>query len=168
MHICRNRGKFSNYYRFRKRLYGLAEIPAILEKKIDQTLENKHPAWLNDITVVTKDSNEQHKKELIVVLTRLGNPGYTLSENKFEYSKTEIEWIGHKLDQNGISPLQDKLMARKDLRQPNNEKEVKSILGAIQYLSKYIDNISAQTDSLRHLLLKKDTEWVWTEEHASV
>ena len=55
-------------------------------------------------------------------------------------------------------------MAIKDLKQPNNEKELKSFLGAIQYLSKYIDNLSAQTDSLRQLL-KKDTEWVWTEEH---
>ena len=31
-------------------------------------------------------------------------------------------------------------------------------------MSKHIDNLSAQTDSLRQLL-KKDTEWLWTEEH---
>ena len=74
------------------------------------------------------------------------------------------EWIGHKIDQNGIRPLQDKLMAIKNLEQPNNEKELKSFLGAIQYLSKYIDNLSAQTDSLRQLL-KKDKDWLWTEEH---
>ena len=55
-------------------------------------------------------------------------------------------------------------MAIKNLKQPNNEKELKSFLGAIQYLSKYIDNLSAQTDSLRQLL-KKDKDWVWTEEH---
>ena len=52
-------------------------------------------------------------------------------------------------------------MAIKDLKQPNNEKEH---VFCIQYLSKYIDNLSAQTDSLRQLL-KKDTEWIWTEEH---
>ena len=80
------------------------------------------------------------------------------------FSKKEIEWIGYKIDQNGIRPLQDKLMAIKDLKQPNNEKELKSFLGAIQYLSKYINNLSAQTDSLRQLL-KKDTEWACTEEH---
>ena len=55
-------------------------------------------------------------------------------------------------------------MAIKELKQPNNEKDLKSLLGAIQYLSKYIDNLSAQTDSLRQLL-EKDTEWIWTEEH---
>ena len=54
-------------------------------------------------------------------------------------------------------------MAIKDLKRPNNEKNFKSFFGAIQYLSKYIDNLSAQTDSLRHLL-KKDNKWLWTEE----
>ena len=57
-------------------------------------------------------------------------------------------------------------MAIKNLKQPNNEKDLKSFLGAIQYLSKYIDNLSAQTDSLRQLL-KKDNEWIWTEEHTA-
>ena len=30
--------------------------------KIDQMLENKHPAWLDDIIIVTKSLKEQHKK----------------------------------------------------------------------------------------------------------
>ena len=55
-------------------------------------------------------------------------------------------------------------MAIKDLKQPNNEKELKLFLGAIQYLSKFINNLSAQTDSLRQLL-KKEIEWIWTDEH---
>ena len=98
-------------------------------------MDNKHPAWLDDIIVVTKGSKEEHKKELIDVLTRLEKTGYRLSENKSEFFKTEIEWIGHKIDQAGIRPLQDKLLAIKELKQPKNEKELKSFLGAIQYLS---------------------------------
>ena len=157
-------GNFTGFYRSLKGFYGLADIPTIFQEKIHQTLEKKHPAWLDDIIVVPKGSKEQHKKELTDVLTRLENAGYRLSEGKSEFFKTEIEWIGHKIDQNGIRPLQDKLLAMKNLKQPNNEKELKSFLGAIQYLSLYIDNLSAQTDSLRQLL-KKDTEWLWTEKH---
>ena len=55
-------------------------------------------------------------------------------------------------------------MAIKELKQPKNEKELKSFLGGIQYLSKYIDNLSAQTDGLRQLL-KTDNESIWTDEH---
>ena len=125
-----------------------ADKPTIFQEKIDQTLENKHPAWLDDIIVVTKGSKEEHMKELIDVLTKLENARYRLSETKSEFLKTEIEWIGHRIDQAGIRPLQDKLLAIKELKQPNNEKELKSFLGAIKYLSEYIDNLYAQTDSL--------------------
>ena len=42
---------------------------------------------------------------------------------------------------------------------------MKSFLGAIQYLSKYIENLSAQTDLLRQLLKKKNN-WNWSTEHS--
>ena len=55
-------------------------------------------------------------------------------------------------------------MAIEELKQPKNEKELKSFLGAIQYLSNYTNYLSAQTDGLRQLL-KKDNEWIWTDKH---
>ena len=37
-------GNFTGYFRFLKSFYGLTDIPTIFQEKIDQTLENKHPA----------------------------------------------------------------------------------------------------------------------------
>ena len=105
--------------------------------------------------MVTKRTKEQHKRELIDVLTKLENAGYRLSENKTGFFKSEKEWVGQKIDQNEIRPLQDKLNAIQKLKEPKNEKELKSFLRANQYLSKYIENLSAQTDLLRQLLKKK-------------
>ena len=51
--------------------------------------------------------------ELNDLLTKLENAEYRLSSSKSEVFKTGIEWIGHKNDQNGIRPLQDKLLAIK-------------------------------------------------------
>ena len=157
-------GDFTGYYRFLKGFYVLADIPTFFQEKSDQILEKKHPAWLDDIIVVTKGSKQKHMEELIDMLTKLENAGYRLSGSKSKLFKTEIEWIGHKIDQNGIRPLQDKLLAIKELKEPKNEKELKSILGAIQYLSNYIENLSARTDILRQLL-KQDNDWNWTTEH---
>ena len=55
-------GEFTGYYRFLKRFYGLADIPTIFQKRIDKTLEFKHPAWLDDIIIVTKGSGENTKR----------------------------------------------------------------------------------------------------------
>ena len=123
-------GNFTGYYRFLKGFYGLADLPTIFQEKIDQTLENKHPAWLDDIIVVTKGSKEQHKKELIDVSTRLENAGYKLCKNNPDFFKMEIEWIGHKIDQNGIRPLQDKLMAIKELKRPKQRKRAQIFFGS--------------------------------------
>ena len=156
-------GTFTSLYRFLKGSYGLADIPTGFQEKVDHTSENKHPAWLDDLKVVTKSPKQKHMDELVDVLTKLENASYRLSESKSELFKTEIEWVDHTTDQNGIRPLQDKLLAIKELKKPENEKELKPFSAALLYLSKYIENPSAQTDILRQLL-KKDTECKKTEE----
>ena len=56
--------------------------------------------------------------ELMDILSMLEITDYRLSEGKSELYKTEIEWIGHQVDQKGIRPLQDELFAIKDLKEP--------------------------------------------------
>ena len=146
-----------------KGFYGLADIPTDFQENIDNTLQNKHP-WLDDILIVTKGSKEKHKAELMEILEILEREGYGLRKKKTELFRNENEWIGHKITQDGIRPIQDKLEAIKRLEIPKTEKELKSFLGAIQYLSKYIENLSAQTDFLRQLL-KKSNDWKWTQQH---
>ena len=81
-------------------------------------------------------------------MKKLEEPGYRLKQKKCEFfKKSRIDWT-----QNRIRPLQDKLEAITKIEIPKNKKELKSFLGAIQYLSKYIENLSAQTDILRKLL----------------
>ena len=155
-------GTFTGYMRFLKGFYGLADLQTVSKKKSTKHWIKKHPAWLDDIIVVTKGSKQNHMDELLDVLTKLENVGYRLSENKSELFKAEIEWIGHKINQNGNRLLQGKLVAIKELKKPENEKELKSFLGAIMYLLKYIETLSAQTDISRQLL-KEDKAWIWTD-----
>ena len=107
---------FTSYNRFLKGFYGLADMPTMFQEQTDKTLEIKHPACLDCILVVSKGTKEQHKRELIDVLTKVENAGYRLSENKIEFFISEKEWVGHKIDQNGIRPLQDKLKAIQELK----------------------------------------------------
>lgn len=46
---------------------------------------------------------------------------------------------------------------------PENLVELQRFLGMVQYLTKFINNMSEVTQPLRELL-KIDTEWVWTEQ----
>ena len=128
-------GDFTGYYRFLKGFYGLAEIPTIFQERIGTTLEHKHLAWLDDIILVSNGNLEKHEAEVRETMTKLEKAGYRLNPKKCELFQKEIERVGHKIDHQGLRPLQDKLDAMTKIDIPKNKQELKSILGAIQYLS---------------------------------
>ena len=74
-------GNFTGYFRFLKEFYGISDIPTIFQEKINQTLESKHPAWLDDMILVKKGSKQKQMDELIDVLTKMENADYGLSES---------------------------------------------------------------------------------------
>ena len=149
--------------------YGLSDIPTVFQEHIDSVLEFKTPVWLDDIICVTNGDIEDHEKELREVLSKLQDAGYRASEKKLlekektELFKKELTWLGYYISQNGVKPIKDKTEAITKLEAPKNVKELKSILGSIQHLSKFINNLSKKTDEMRKLL-RKDTKWEWTPE----
>ena len=153
-------GKFSGYYRFKKGFYGLADIPTIFQEKIDRTLEYCTPAWLDDIIVVTRGDRKEHEKKLFDVLKKLEDAGYRASERKSEFFLKSTKWLGHEIDETGIKPNKEKVKAILQLKHPENQKQLKSFLGAKQYLAKFLPRLSEKTDRLRKLL-KKDSVWNW-------
>ena len=153
-------GKFSGYYRFKKGFYGLADIPTIFQEKIDRTLEYSTPAWLDDIIVVTRGDRTEHEKKLFDVLRKLQDAGYRASERKSEFFLNKTKWLGHEIDETGIKPNTEKVKAILDLKSPENQKQLKSFLGAIPYLAKFIPRLSERTERLRRLL-KKESKWNW-------
>ena len=126
--------KFSGYHRFKKGFYGLADIPTIFQEKIDRTLGYCTPAWLDDIIVVTRGNKQDHEKKLFEILNKLEKAGYRASKKKSEFFMNRTKWLGHEIDENGIKPNEEKVEAILKLKPSENTKELKSFLGAIQYI----------------------------------
>ena len=154
--------KINGFYRFRKAFYGPADIPTIFQEKIDRTLGHETPVWLDDITVVTRGTKEEHTQKLESVLTKLENEGYKASKKKSKFYLKQTIWLRQPFAQDGIRPNKEKTEAINKLNPPTNTKTFKSFLGAIQYFAKFIPNLSEKTDNMTQLL-KKNTNWEWTE-----
>ena len=73
-------GKVTGFYRFLKGFYGLAELPAIFQEKIDRTLKYKTPVWLDDIIIVTRGNKTDHIKQVEETLQELQDAGYRAGE----------------------------------------------------------------------------------------
>ena len=137
--------EFTGNYRFLQGFHGLADIPTIFQERIDTTLEHKNPTWLHDILIITKGNKEKHEAEMSETMTKLEKAGYRLNRKKWEFFKKESQWVGHKTDQPGIRPLQDKLDAITKINIPKNGKELKSLPWTGKNWNRYntyIENLS--------------------------
>ena len=72
--------------------------------------------------------------------------------------------MGHKVTATGTYPDDRKVEVIKNMPFPKNKKELHRFLGIMNYLEKFVPNLSKNTENLRKLL-EKDTEWYFDENH---
>ena len=159
-------GEKTGTYRFITGFYGLTDMPAAFPKVMDYTLvglQNTY-CFLDDIIVVSRGSKDDHLKLVYKCLKKLDEDNLRINLPKCHFAKTEIEWFGHKFSQSGIAPLESKTAAIPSIPAPKNLKQLRSFLGSVHYLGKFIPNLSQLCHPLRPLL-KKNTKFFWNAEH---
>ena len=153
-------------YRFITGFYGLTDMPAAFQKVMDYTLVGLQntPCFLDDIIIVSRGSKEEHLKLVYKCLEKLDEDNSRINLSKCHFAKTEFEWLGHKFTQSRIAPLESKTAAILSLSASKNLKQLRSFLGSVHFLGKFIPNLSQLCHPLRPLL-KKKTKFVWIDEH---
>ena len=74
---------------------------------------------------------------------------------------TELPYIGHILTSEGVQPDPKQMCAIRNMEAPRNSEEVRRFLGHVNYMAKFIPNLSAESESLRRLLYLPDKEFCW-------
>ena len=104
--------------------------------------------------------NEKLRK----ILKKLDENNLRLKWEKCKLAQEKIEWLGYDISAEGITPQNEKVQAITKKLQPKNLKELRSYLGAVNQLIKFIPNLAQITHGFRDLL-KKEGEYNWNEEH---
>ena len=68
------------------------------------------------------------------------------------------------MTKDGISPVTTKVQAITEKLRPENLKELRSFLGAVNQFNKFIPDLASICFPFRSIL-KKDATWKWTPEH---
>ncbi|KAI5726039.1 hypothetical protein M8J77_023179 [Diaphorina citri] len=94
------------------------------------------------------------------VMERLRQHGVTLNGEKSVFYQTSVDYLGHTISPHGIKPTKERIEAILKLDVPRNQKELRSYLGVIGFILKYIP---CSHDLLKPMydLLKGDSEWFW-------
>ncbi|CAC5366629.1 unnamed protein product [Mytilus coruscus] len=106
-------------------------------------------------------NTEEHNKAFREVLKRAKDFGITLNRDKCEFGVNELEFYGYKSTKDGLKPTHEKVSAVKEAKEA-----VRSFLGMIGYLSKFIPRYTLLTGLLRKLT-HKDTQFRWGHEENS-
>lgn len=155
------------YYRYKRLMFGMTIASEVFQRHIERALKGlKGVKVFIDDMLVYGSTKDEHDQRLKAVLERLNACGLTINEAKCEFGKSMVKFMGHELSENGILPTNDKVSAIQNFRRPQTHTEMRSFLGLVNYVGRFIPNLSTITAPLRALTIK-GSKFRWSKEAKS-
>lgn len=155
-------------FRYTRLMFGINCAPEIFQKIMEQILNGCEGClvFIDDI-LVHGPNQEVHDSRVSAVLKRLKEFNVLLNKEKCALGLPEIEFLGHHLSGAGIKPQHDKVVAVRAFRKPNTAEEVRSFLGLVNFVSKFIPHVATITEPLRKLTRQHNGfEWGEAQQQA--
>ena len=118
---------------------------------------------VDDILVYDQDFST-HLQRIHKRLTRCRKSGITLNRDKFVVATPSATICGYTLSREGISADRDKVSEIRDFPTPTNLTDLRSVLGLVNQLAKFIPDIAAAAQPL-HPLMSPKRAFAWTTDH---
>ena len=119
--------------------------------------------YIDDI-LVHAPTKQEHDSRLKMVLERCRKIGLTLNSDKTVICQELVSYLGHELNSDGIRPSHSKVEAIKNMVAPVDKPGVQRFLGFVNYLAKFIPNLSEHAKPLRDLC--KERQFIWGDDQA--
>jgi hypothetical protein len=161
--LCTFNSPFGRYC-FRRLPFGVTIGSEAFQQKVSEIFEGLEGVeiYIDDILVWGKDERE-HDERLEKVLQRCREANLKLNKEKARIAVDEVTYVGHRISKEGTLPDEKKVKAIMEMPKPQNKKDIERFLGLVQYVGKFIPNLSDITSPIRHLM-KQETEWQWSDE----
>ena len=152
-------------YRYNRLPFGLCVSQDVFQRKVDETYGSCEGAIgiSDDITCHGKGDG-QHDPRLHNVMEQTRKANLCLNYDKLIVKKPAVKFFGNVFSAEGVRADPDKIKAITALRAPRTKSEVKSFLGMVNYLQKFLPRLSEHTKVLRSLE-RKGVHFVWDAEH---
>lgn len=160
-------------YRWTRLPFGIAPAPEIFQMKLQETIQDLEgvECIADDILIFgIGDSLEEalsnHNLCLEKLLCRLEKHNVKLNREKLKLCQTSVKFYGHILTDKGLQPDESKIATIRNYPTPTDRKEVHRFIGMVNYLSRFIPNLSANLTNMRKLI-SESQPWKWTPTEAA-
>lgn len=140
-------------YRYRRLPFGLTNAPDIFQETLQTIVLAGCEGCINylDDILVHGKSKQEHDENLAKVMNCLQNHNVKINDSKCALRKRSVKFLGFTVSSEGWKIEEGKIIAIKNFRVPNTQAEVKSFLGLINFVEKFIPCRADKTHRLRNL-----------------
>ena len=121
--------------------------------------------YIDDV-IVKSQSDDQHLRDLRAAFERMRAHSLKMNPLKCGFGVSAANFLGFMVHRKGIELDRNKTKAVLEARPPTNKKELQSFLGKVNFLRRFIANMSGRTRAFSPLLkLKNEQDFIWRSEH---
>lgn len=146
---------------------GLVNSAATLSKLVESifNIETEPEIFVYvDDFIICSNTFERHIELLKIVSEKLKQVGLAIGLKKSKFCRKRLQFLGHEIDENGISIDSSRMQAIETYKKPTTAKEVRSFLGFAGWHRKFIKQFGEMSAPLVNLT-KKSVPFNWTQEH---
>lgn len=155
-------------FRYARLPFGITNSPSLFQSTMDRLLFGLEgtTCYLDDILVFSKNTEDMYQK-VDAILKRLSDHGVKvrlefIHTSKSEFFKKSLNFLGYRIDENGIHQTAELKYAITEAPRPANVSQLRSCLGLIIFYQKFLPNLSTLLHPL-YKLLCNDTKSSWCE-----
>src|ERR1044072_9075743 len=128
-------------------------------------IETFMQVYIDDV-VIKSASKNGHLDHLRQAFERMRKHGLKMNSLKCAFGVVADDFLGFVVHKKGIEINQNKTKAISNTSPPSNKKKMQSLLGKINFLRRFISNLSGRTKIFSPLVkLKKEEKFKWEVEH---
>lgn len=154
-------------YRFCRLNFGVISAPEGFQQKMEEMLHGIRNVvvYVDDLLIYANDI-ETLRRATKEVLAALVAHCLTLNDDKCEYEKECLEFLGHELSAEGFAISKKKIEDVEKFRTPQSSSELKSFLGLASFLAAYIKDFAKMAKPLWDASIEGQFTWKDEQEKA--
>jgi hypothetical protein len=155
------------HYRFCRLPLGLKISSSIYQQSLSNLLadeldSNRCLLYQDDLIIHTQNW-DQHKKLMSDIFAKYSQARIRFNSAKSQICASKVSYLGFTFDETGVRISEDRAKVIQNWPIPQNVRQVRTVLGAANYVRRFVPNFSQLTAPLRQLTLQ-DVKFHWGPE----